>query len=902
MGSFTIRNLSFTYPGREEKALNDLSFSAGRGEFITVCGPSGCGKTTLLRHLKPAMAPHGALGGTILFEDAPLHSLDLRTQSTAIGFVQQSPENQIVTDKVWHELAFGLESLGFDTDSIRLRVAETASFFGIQHWFHKDVAALSGGQKQLLNLAAVMVMHPSVLVLDEPTAQLDPIAAADFIAAVAKINRELGTTVILSEHRLDEVFPVSDRVIVLDRGKLLCSGTPGQTGRALAAMGHPMFLAMPVPMRVYAGVKNELPCPVTVREGRRWLDDFAALHTLKEPEETGPEKPAQGEIAVSLSELWFRYEKEAPDVLRGLSLQVRRGEFLAILGGNGTGKTTALSVIAGLRRPYRGVVEIEGRAAGGSASGAIGMLPQNPQALFVASTVEADLREALAGGKMPPAKAEGLLREVSELCHLQSLLTRHPYDLSGGEQQRAALAKVLLGKPRVLLLDEPTKGLDGEFKQEFAGILDALLAQGVAVIMASHDIEFCAEYAERCALFFDGGIVTEGPPRRFFPGNGYYTTAANRMARHRLPGAVTAADVIAACGGESQRHMPKKPPAPPPERKAPSDRAAAPPGASGGLSVRRRITAALIGLALLATLVFSALHPEGFRLLAAGGSWESGSGLWTAVLLLVALMAELSILFAALRPGAGKPAAGKPLWGERRLSRRTKAAMAASFLAVPLTVWAGAQFLGDRKYYFISLLIILETLLPFLAAFEGRKPRARELTVLAVLCALGVAGRAVFFMLPQFKPMTAVVILGGVAFGGGVGFLMGAVSAFASNIFFGQGPWTPWQMLALGLIGALAGLLFSGAKKRSAAAVCVFGALSAVLVYGGILNPASVLIFQPDPTAAMFLLSYAQGLPFDLVHAAATAFFLWLLTEPLLEKLERVRIKYGLMEAAARPG
>ena len=272
MESIRLESLSFTYPQRQTPALRDIGLTVRQGEFIVLCGPSGCGKTTLLRQLKPSMAPHGLKSGAILFEGAPLETLSPRDVASKIGFVQQSPENQIVTDKVWHELAFGLESLGLDTPAIRLRVAEMASFFGIQDWFHKSVTELSGGQKQLLSLASVMAMQPSLLILDEPTSQLDPIAASEFLGAISKINRELGVTVLLTEHRLEEALPLCSRAVVMDEGRILCSGAPRDVGHVLRESGHGMFLAMPAPMRIWSQVKNSLPCPVTVRDGREWLN------------------------------------------------------------------------------------------------------------------------------------------------------------------------------------------------------------------------------------------------------------------------------------------------------------------------------------------------------------------------------------------------------------------------------------------------------------------------------------------------------------------------------------------------------------------------------------------------------------------------------------------------------
>ncbi|MBR5791571.1 MAG: ABC transporter ATP-binding protein, partial [Ruminiclostridium sp.] len=376
---FRIRDFSFSYPEEEGKALDGLTLNVMPGDFLVLCGPSGCGKSTLLRQLKTVLAPHGVKSGDILFDGTPLDQVDHRTQSQKIGFVQQNPENQIVTDKVWHELAFGLESLGCDTPTIRRRVAEMASFFGIQTWFYKNVTDLSGGQKQLLNLAAVMVLQPSVLILDEPTSQLDPIAAADFLAVLGKINRELGTTILLTEHRLEETFPLASSVAVLDQGKLLCQGSPQEVGAALREKGHSMFLAMPTPMGVWAAVENDLPCPVTVREGRDWLTAYAAGHPLgdlpREKQHTYPEEPV-----LACEELWFKYEQDSPDVVKGLSLEVKRGEFLALLGGNGTGKTTSLGLLAGLHRAYRGKLE---------RTGTVGVLPQDPQTLFVKKTLRA---------------------------------------------------------------------------------------------------------------------------------------------------------------------------------------------------------------------------------------------------------------------------------------------------------------------------------------------------------------------------------------------------------------------------------------------------------------------------------------------------------------------------------
>ena len=579
MNLVEIKDFGFSYPESSRKVLEHVNLNIKEGTLNVIMGRSGCGKSTLLRQLKSVLAPAGEKEGEILYRNIPLRDTDHRTQSQEIGFVMQNPDNQIVTDKVWHELAFGLESLGYDNATIRLRVAEMASYFGIQKWFYKNVSELSGGQKQLLNLASVMAMHPSLLILDEPTSQLDPIAASDFLETVKKINRDIGTTVLLTEHRLQDIIPYADRVFVMDEGTLFLEGKPREIGTKLKEQHHGMFLSMPVPMQIYAGTDSALTCPLTVSEGRQWIREYIEEKGIKKEQiqQANQRLERQGEKnenetagffghlkrqkentppAIQMKDVWFRYEKDSPDVIQDLSLEVKKGEFYALVGGNGTGKSTTLSLLGRVHQPYSGRIYLDGKDLRSFSDrelygGYLGVMPQNPQSIFLKKTVLEDLYSVIGGKKEKPSseypismKKEKAIEGIVSLTHLEGLLNRHPYDLSGGEQQRLALAKVLLLRPKILLMDEPTKGMDAEYKEELGSILKKLQSHGMTIFMISHDVEFVAEYADTTGLFFEGNIVTSKKTRDFFAGNNFYTTAANRMARGLFPEAVTGKDVV----------------------------------------------------------------------------------------------------------------------------------------------------------------------------------------------------------------------------------------------------------------------------------------------------------------------------------------------------------------------
>lgn len=552
MAWIQIENLSFSYPNTKERALERVNLEIQEGEFVLVCGVSGCGKSTLLRHIKREITPHGSKTGAVYYRGIDIEKLERRIAASEVGFVMQNPESQIVTDTVWHELAFGLENLGIKTSEIRRKVAEMASFFGIDGWFRKSIDELSGGQKQLLNLASVMAMQPKILVLDEPTAQLDPIAAQDFLATIAKINRELAVTVILSEHRLEEVFQMADRVVVMEKGKIVCFDTPEQTAKRLANRKdkQTIFKGLPSAIRIYSEIRLGDSCPLSVRDGRKWLDKY--MIPVKRVDDLVNDRAQRQKPVLEAKEIWFKFSKEGHDILQGLSLKAYSGEILCVLGGNGTGKTTMLRVISGLLKQYRGKVVINGKKIEDFKGkelyrNNLALLPQNPIALFVGDTVLEDLAEAASVLGVDKNTLSIEIDRVAQELRITKLFDRHPYDLSGGEQQKVALAKLLLLNPKILLLDEPTKGLDAESKEELGKILKRLGNQEVAMVIVTHDIEFAAEYADHCAMMFDGDIVSEGKAKEFFAGNNFYTTAANRMARGIFPNAVTCEDVIEQC-------------------------------------------------------------------------------------------------------------------------------------------------------------------------------------------------------------------------------------------------------------------------------------------------------------------------------------------------------------------
>lgn len=543
MADVLIKNLSFTYAGEDKHALKNIDIAIKSGEFIALAGISGSGKTTLLKLLKPQIAPNGTINGEILIGGVPIEKVNTAVD---VGFVMQNPENQIVTDKVYRELAFGLENIGEKTEKIKVKIAEIAEYFGISSWIEEKTSNLSGGQKQLLNLSAVMVTDPKILIFDEATSQLDPIVASEFLRVVKRINEEFGVTVIMAEHRLNELIGIADRLIVLDDGKKIIDAVPKTLSPS--EMSGEFVQSMPFTFRLAKKLNLE-KCPLTEKEARECLKEIVTMPVTYLPNK---KEEREKEIALSVKSAYFRYDKKGSDVIKDLRLEVKKGEVYALVGGNGSGKTTLLNCIVGIKDFYHGKIKYFGSSKKeflSKRAGNIAMLTQNPKTLFIKDTVKKDLEEdAKIVGKSKDEFAN-LLEKTIETLGIKPLLEKHPYDLSGGETEKVALAKVLLTSPKILLLDEPTKGLDGYYKSKIASIINDLKGEDVTVILVTHDQEFAAMVADRIGMLFNGEIVGEDTPRNFFTNSKYYTTSAIKVARGIVNNAVSENEIAEAING-----------------------------------------------------------------------------------------------------------------------------------------------------------------------------------------------------------------------------------------------------------------------------------------------------------------------------------------------------------------
>lgn len=538
MASLSFEQVGFTYPQSTSPVLSHVDFTLEAGSFTVVCGPTGSGKSTLLRLMKPELSPVGKLDGQRLLDGVRLDNLASPVSAAKLGYVMQNPATQMVTDTVWHELAFGLENLGIDSAEMRRRIGETAQFFGIQTWFNRRTNELSGGQKQMLTLAAIMAMQPDVLILDEPTSQLDPLAAREFINALTRVNQELGCSVVIAEHRLDGVLPLADRVLFVDEGTVRFAGTRQEFARFVHHERAEAKLYLPIATQMGLDLASTSPMQkansgetyaFTTKEIRAHLDkilsnDTENAHQAQEQlkKVVSADRPSASSLPLALEarDLYFRYDKQSDLVLSGLSLTVEQKSITCIVGGNASGKSTLLALLAGGLKPLRGRVRVKDKAR-------VGLLVQNPQAMFVSDTLLGDLREVTDGSAADDKRIEELLAEFGLSQHFST----HPFDLSGGELQKAALIKLLLLDPSIIMLDEPTKGLDAPSKHACGQLIRRLKALGKTIVIVSHDLDFVAEYGDVCSLLFNGEIISSSPARAFFQRNAFYTTKTYQATR-----------------------------------------------------------------------------------------------------------------------------------------------------------------------------------------------------------------------------------------------------------------------------------------------------------------------------------------------------------------------------------
>ena len=532
MEILSCENVAFKYIESTDYAISDCTFSVKKGEKIMLCGASGSGKSTLLRLLKRELSPRGELSGNITLMGKDRSELSDRESAEKIGFVMQNPDSQTVCDKVSAELAFGLESFGVKSGEIQSRVGEMAAFFGIEPLYDRDISTLSGGQKQLVALCSVMATDPDILLLDEPTAQLDPVAARELLGILDRLNKEMGVTIIIAEHDPEELFDSCDKILYLAKGKTEFFGTPALTAKYFVENALEGFL--PETAKAFARLCDDLP--LNVRQGRAKLEKLGVTDI---PKQAVTDTERAEPYALQCKNLWQRYEKDSPDILKGCDLGIRKGECYGLLGSNGGGKSTLLRVICGLCKPYMGAVSLFGKKQKAYKNGSLfremlAFLPQEPVTMFVKESVREDLLQS--GDKVA-------VENVAQRMGIEHLLDRHPWDLSGGEIQKCAFAKILLADPKIIILDECTKGMDSFAKKALGDILLDIKDEGRTILLVTHDLEFAAQYCDRCGLLFDGKIVAEDNAVEFFSHNRFYTTAAARLTRGFFSGVVTSTAV-----------------------------------------------------------------------------------------------------------------------------------------------------------------------------------------------------------------------------------------------------------------------------------------------------------------------------------------------------------------------
>ena len=605
MALIEFNDFSFSYlnsDGTESqrKSLDSIDLEINYGDFVLLCGPSGCGKTTLLTNLKKELMPAGRRSGEIRFNGVRIQDLDDISSACDIGYLFQNPDSQIVTDTVIQEIAFPLENIGLPTEEIRNRISEIVAFFGINDILHKNVNELSGGQKQLVNLCSLLVLRPEVLLLDEPMSQLDPIASYEFLSIVRRLNEEFSITVIMSEHKADSIFPFIDKAVFLKDGRIEFVDNAHNICKEV--IDDEIFENyLPVVTKIYNSLSVKYPSliklntPLSIREGRRCLNEihddlikisegsenfdnlgFSNLHHTSKKYQSMEKSGILDKISlnknrnalIQMKGIYFAYEKEKL-ILKNVDFDLNRGEFVSLIGGNGVGKSTFLQLLVGILKPIKGKVKYRKgiKLAYVHQNPMIHFSKDNVREEFLESILESNLfnksnvdfkkedyesllklnneefidSELLNGLKFD--SIEFKFKEIIEFFDICDLIDKHPYDCSGGEQQKIVIVKALLQNADVLVLDEPTKGLDPISSKALADILNSLIDNGLTIIMTSHDLDFVANNCKRCLMLFDKDIQIDDDPKVIFAENNFYTTFTNRMVKEYIPEVVTFDDV-----------------------------------------------------------------------------------------------------------------------------------------------------------------------------------------------------------------------------------------------------------------------------------------------------------------------------------------------------------------------
>ena len=605
MALIEFNNFSFAYMNSdgtesEVKSLDSINLEIDYGDFVLLCGPSGCGKTTLLTNLKKELMPAGRRSGEIKFNGKRIIDMDEISSACDIGYLFQNPDSQIVTDTVIQEIAFPLENIGLPTEEIRNRISEIVAFFGINDILHKNVNELSGGQKQLVNLCSLLVLRPQVLLLDEPMSQLDPIASYEFLSIVRRLNEEFSITVIMSEHKADSIFPFIDKAVFLKEGKIefvdnahnICS----------EVIDDEIFENyLPAVTKIYNSLSVKYPSliklntPLSIREGRRCLntihddlikisnDDVDSinlnhdnLHITNKKYHSQEKSGILDKISlggnknalISMNGIYFAYEK-GKLILKNVDFELEKGDFVSLIGGNGVGKSTFLQLLVGILKPIKGKVKYKKGIK-------LAYVHQNPMIHFSKDNVKEEFLESILESNLLNNNSVGFnketyddllkmtneeftesyllnglefdsiefkFKELIEFFDICDLIDKHPYDCSGGEQQKIVIVKALLQNADVLVLDEPTKGLDPISSKNLANILNSLRDNGITIIMTSHDLDFVANNCKRCLMLFDKDIQIDDDPKVIFAENNFYTTFVNRMVKDYVPEIVTLDDL-----------------------------------------------------------------------------------------------------------------------------------------------------------------------------------------------------------------------------------------------------------------------------------------------------------------------------------------------------------------------